>query len=145
MGPPKTEASTRTIPVPDAVLGALSAHLAEFRTGQGGPVFTREEGSPSTPGQIRWLWRDAARRAGCPGKSPHDLRHFAASALINEGASVKAVQMFLGHASASVTLDTYAHLWPSDDDRIRVALDRVLAAPVSSSCHVEPARAADLR
>ena len=49
----------------------------------------------------------------------HDLRHFYASALIAGGASVKQVQERLGHASAVITLKTYAHLWPGDDDRTR--------------------------
>ena len=46
----------------------------------------------------------------------HDLRHHAASLLISKGCSVKAVQSFLGHATAVETLDTYGHLWPDDDD-----------------------------
>jgi integrase len=42
------------------------------------------------------------------------LRHTCASLLIAQGASVKAVQAQLGHATASITLDTYGHLFPSD-------------------------------
>jgi hypothetical protein len=37
--------------------------------------------------------------------------------------SVKAVQASLGHANASETLDTYSHLWPSDEDATRAAVD----------------------
>ena len=33
------------------------------------------------------------------------------------------VQSFLGHKNASETLDTYGHLWPGDEDRIRAAID----------------------
>lgn len=40
----------------------------------------------------------------------HDLRHFYASALIAGGASVKQVQLVLGHASAVIALRIYAHL-----------------------------------
>jgi len=29
--------------------------------------------------------------------------------------------VFIGHQSASVTLNTYSHLWPSDEDRTRAA------------------------
>jgi integrase len=36
------------------------------------------------------------------------------------------VQTFLGHASAVVTLRTYAHLWPGDEDRTRNVLDAAL-------------------
>jgi len=42
--------------------------------------------------------------------------------LIGAGCSIKAVQESLGHATASETLDTYAHLWPADEDRIREAV-----------------------
>lgn len=56
----------------------------------------------------------------------HDLRHFAASALISGGASVKQVQAFLGHGSAVTTLSTFSHLWPGDEDRTRAVLDAAL-------------------
>lgn len=52
----------------------------------------------------------------------HDLRHHFASVLIAAGCSIKAVQEALGHANVSETLDTYSHLWPADDDRIRDAV-----------------------
>jgi integrase len=53
--------------------------------------------------------------AGLPeGPRLYDLRHTCASLLIAQGASVKAVQAQLGHATASITLDTYGHLFPSE-------------------------------
>jgi hypothetical protein len=45
--------------------------------------------------------------------TPHDLRHTAASLAISAGANPKAVQTMLGHASAVLTLDTYADLFPT--------------------------------
>ncbi len=64
----------------------------------------------------------------------HDLRHHAAAMLISPGCSVKAVQSCLGHATAAGTLDTYGHLWPGDEDRIRAAIDAVLQANVYAVC-----------
>ncbi|WP_172192785.1 tyrosine-type recombinase/integrase [Actinomyces faecalis] len=58
----------------------------------------------------------------------HDLRHTAASLAISAGANVKAVQNMLGHASAAMTLDTYADLFPDDLDAVAGALDRLGAA-----------------
>lgn len=55
----------------------------------------------------------------------HDLRHTAASLAISSGANVKAVQRMLGHASAAMTLDTYADLF--DDDLAAVATSLELA------------------
>jgi integrase len=59
--------------------------------------------------------------------------------LIDQGASVKAVQRHLGHSSATTTLDTYAHLWPDSEDVTRRALDAGLSAIVSPVCHVASA------
>jgi integrase len=58
--------------------------------------------------------------------TPHDLRHFYASLLIRAGASIKVVQDRLGHASAKVTLDTYAHLFSDEEDRTRQSVEVAL-------------------
>lgn len=44
-----------------------------------------------------------------PDARPHDLRHTAATVAIASGADVKSVQDLLGHATASFTLNVYAH------------------------------------
>ncbi|MDP8975753.1 MAG: site-specific integrase [Actinomycetota bacterium] len=137
LAPPKTPSSTRTIPAPQVALDALAAHLASFEPGPAGLVFTDDDGQAIRRPHIGHTWRKAARRAGVEGRSFHDLRHLCASVLIARGASVKSVQRFLGHASAKVTLDTYAHLWPDDEDRTRAALDDVLGPAVSPACHVD--------
>ncbi|MFG2672064.1 tyrosine-type recombinase/integrase [Streptomyces sp. NPDC048445] len=80
--------------------------------------------------------RRGERAAGRDGRKPvelphlvtHDLRHFYASALIAGGASVKQVQMDLGHASAVITLRIYAHLWPGEEDRTRSVTDALAGA-----------------
>lgn len=46
----------------------------------------------------------------------HSLRHYRASRLIADGASLTEVQRELGHASATITLSTYAHLLKGDDE-----------------------------
>lgn len=63
-----------------------------------------------------------------PKVSPHDLRHTAASLAISAGANVKAVQTMLGHASAAMTLDTYADLFPDDLEVVADVLERQRAA-----------------
>jgi integrase len=44
----------------------------------------------------------------------YDLRHTAASLMIREGGTIKAVQKVLGHKSGKVTLDRYGHLYPDE-------------------------------
>jgi integrase len=111
-GPPKTEASTRSVPLPDVVGEALAGHLERWPPGPDSFIFTNSNGGPIRRNRFNELWRSATHRAGVEGLRFHDLRHFYASLLIAHGESVKVVQARLGHASASETLDTYAHLWP---------------------------------
>jgi len=59
----------------------------------------------------RSKWSAALRAAGLEGTTIHDLRHTAASLLIAAGADAKSVQHLLGHATASMTMDLYGHLF----------------------------------
>lgn len=63
-----------------------------------------------------------------PALTLHDLRHTAASLAISAGANVKAVQRMLGHASAAMTLDTYADLFDDDLDAVSKALHKARVA-----------------
>ncbi|UFN44523.1 tyrosine-type recombinase/integrase [Nocardioides okcheonensis] len=132
-GPPKTEASYRTIPLPRVVLDALQAHLEAYDVARDGLLFTMG-GLPISRQAFGHQWRAPARSAGIPpGQGLHALRHYYASLLIRHGESVKTVQARLGHASAAETLDTYSHLWPDSDDRTREAVDLVLGAAADSA------------
>ncbi|EHB53667.1 integrase family protein [Mycolicibacterium rhodesiae JS60] len=128
LGPLKTRASYRTIPLPGVVVAALKEHLKQFPPGPDGLVFTWD-GKPIPRSTFGYHWLAAAQAAKLPPRSGiHTLRHYYASLLIRYGESVKTVQARLGHASASETLDTYSHLWPDSDDRTRDAIDSVLRA-----------------
>lgn len=148
LAPPKTEASYRTVPASAVVLETLTEHVRQFGTGvildekgNAQALLFHIDGRPIRRNHFTKMWRatvararaaeaEAARQAG-RDETPtipadvrfHDLRHHFASLLISSGCSVKAVQLALGHASAKVTLDTYSHLWPTDDDRIRQAVE----------------------
>jgi integrase len=125
IGPPKTDASYRTIPLPQVVVDALAAHLAAFPATD--MVFTDDKGEWLRRIAFNVVRRRAVAAAGLPaGTGFHDLRHFYASLLIRHRESVKVVQMRLGHASAAETLDTYSHMWPHNEDETREAVDNVL-------------------
>jgi integrase len=49
-----------------------------------------------------------------------------------QGASVKAVQAQLGHATASITLDTYGHLFPSEMEALADRLEHARAAALAN-------------
>jgi integrase len=121
LGPPKTGQSVRTVPLGQVVIDELAAHLAAGY-GASESLFTAPDGAPLTYRAWKAVWRSAA-----PTRlTTHGLRHFFASALIAGGASVKQVQVVLGHSSAVITLRTYSHLWPGDDDRTRSVMDAAL-------------------
>lgn len=136
-GPPKTESSNRTIPLPQVVVDELARHLAAFPATGDGLLFTTAAGGPVRRSTWGEMWRPVVNAAGADGAVFHDLRHYYASLLIRHGESVKTVQERLGHASAVETLDTYSHLWPDSDDRTRDAVDSVLGGAADSLRTVE--------
>jgi integrase len=78
LAPPKTSASVRAVPLPQAVLDALAVHLAAYPAD--GLVFTNEHGRPIRRTAFGSVWRAAVATAGAPhGSGFHDLRHFYAS------------------------------------------------------------------
>ncbi len=65
-------------------------------------------------------------RTNIPRIRLHDLRHTHASILIHEGATPLEVSRRLGHKTVSVTMDTYAHLFPAQDERLSGTFARAL-------------------
>jgi integrase len=103
------------LPTDGVVTSGTWAALAEATGGRGRP----------------WTWRlkrlsSVRLGRGCEDFSRltwHDLRHTAASLAVASGGDVKAVQRMLGHAAASMTLDTYAGLSPVSMENLAERLD----------------------
>jgi integrase len=127
--PPKYQ-SERTVPAPDALLTMLAEHVRLFTLGQPdswlfpNDMLTR----PVHQNTVGYAWRRACKKAEVAGFTLHDLRHFYASGLIAAGCDVVTVQRYLGHKTATVTLNTYSHLWPSSDDRARAATAALMSS-----------------
>jgi len=119
---PKTAKGRRLVALDQATVAALREHrkgqIAErLALGGGWPdhdlLFTREDGEPVRPD---WLSRVFARRvkaAGVPKIRLHDLRHTHATVMLQAGIHPKVVSERLGHATVSITLDTYSHAVPA--------------------------------
>ena len=145
LGPPKTKTSTRTVDLPAVTAAALARHIDTFspvevdiwdrtspdhrkhRRRTAKLLFTTIQGRPIYRSTWAQLWAPAARKAGVPkGTGLHCLRHYFATLLIHNGASVKRVQLALGHSTPMITLNTYVGEWPDTDERTRSIVDAAL-------------------
>lgn len=130
--PPK-HGSERNVYVADELVQILARHVEtvgvfgkeQWLFGIGGTYFNRNSAGDH--------WRQVREAAGLGEFTLHDLRHFYASGLIADGCDVVTVQRALGHAKPSITLNTYAHLWPSAEDKTRTAGSRLIAAVLTTS------------
>lgn len=122
--------SERTIYVPSDLTVALSARVASVGvTAPDAQLFRTPKGDLYQRNNAGEAWRTIRARAGLPASvTLHTLRHTFASNLIASGCDVVTVQRALGHAQPSITLNTYAHLWPSAEDRTRAATADLMAA-----------------
>ena len=112
----------REVPIPRFLVDGLAQHLANMEPDD--LVFAGiRRGSPLRVSTFRKAFRPAAQEIGMPDLYPHELRHTAASLAIASGADVKVVQQMLGHGSATMTLDTYGHLFENRLDEVAEAMD----------------------
>jgi integrase len=130
--------SERTVYLPDGLLAMLSQQVARRNLISEISDAWLFVGVGTNPPHQNVIWhrmRPVCQRAGVEGVTVHTLRHFYASGLIAAGCDVVTVQRALGHHNASVTLRTYAHLWPTAEDKTRVAAADLMASanPISLS------------
>jgi len=78
-----------------------------------GLVFTLENGAALDPESVSRYWRQAVKKAMLPTIRLHDLRHTHATLALQAGVHPKVVSERLGHATVSITLDTYSHAIPA--------------------------------
>lgn len=139
-GAPKSH-QERTVILPASVLETLTDHLEASVAADGDAlVFTAPSGGPLRYSNFRRrVWDPAVQGLGLCGVTPHQLRHTAATLLIDAGASVKDVQAHLGHADAVVTLNTYSAVIEGRSLEFAWRLEQVRRA------HDPQATVADLR
>jgi integrase len=132
---PKTAAAKREVPIPPSLGRVLAAHEAKaFGRGHARPdsfVFASRTGTPlAVRNIIRRGLEEAITAAGLPKLRWHDLRHVAASAMIESGATVGYVSRVLGHANPAIRLGIYAHAFEqaAHADRTREAMEAAFGA-----------------
>jgi integrase len=101
---PKTAAARRTVRIPPVAVEALKALPAEGELVFGGDRPLRAH---------RFLRAGIFEAAGLPPMPFHDLRHTAATHMLEDGVPAHVVAKVLGHAHVGVTLGIYAHVTPA--------------------------------
>jgi integrase len=129
--PPKYQ-SERTIYLPDELVAILAEQVRlHTPSGDAARWLFHEDGRPWHDNLVDYRWRSTRTDAGVTFKL-HELRHYFASGLIAAGCDVVTVQRAMGHASATTTLSTYAHLWPTVEDKTRAAASGMAAAVLAT-------------
>ena len=90
-------------------------------------IFARPNGAPQSPHTLSADWRKIAAKIGLDAVTFHALRHTYASVLIDAGVDVVKISKRLGHASPTMTLDVYGHLF-GQEDRSAAAINAAVAA-----------------
>jgi integrase len=132
VGPPKSEAGHRTIPMAPQVHNVLREwKLACPRVKESSDdpgrlwlVFPNGHGKPESHANIinRGFNPIQAEAGVTRPYGLHALRHFFASIAIEQGFLPKRLQTLMGHSSIQMTFDTYGHLFPSlEDDHAKFA------------------------
>lgn len=126
----KSRAGRRTLAVPAFLADLLAEHLA--RRGDPGPeelVFVAPRGGPLRATNFRTrVWAPAVAAAGLEGLTFHGLRHVATSLMVDVGEHPRVIQHRIGHATARMSLERYAHVSEAADRAAAAHLEAMFAS-----------------
>lgn len=136
-GEPKTPRSRRTIPLPNSMVRDLKHHKAEQALERaaagsnwedGDLVFASSDGTPlNERNLVQRHFKPILKAAGLPKEiRMYDLRHTCATLLLSQEVNPKVVSERLGHASITLTLDTYSHVLPTMQKAAADKLEQLL-------------------
>ena len=133
----KTRYSRRTIELGETTLARIRAHLdqqnierqyAHDRWTDTGLIFTSTVGTPLDHRHVQRQFKLLTQLAGLPAIRFHDLRHTAASLMLNYGHPVILVSRVLGHSKPSITMDMYGHLMPGGHGEIAASMNGLVTS-----------------
>lgn len=134
---PKTAGSVRRIALDETTIEALKIHRDVMgwspddryhgpATSFVFPASPLDGRTPMRPDGVTARFDRMRRLAGVTGVRFHDLRHFAATAMLSGGIDVRTTAGRLGHARASTTTDIYAGWAPARDQVAATVLSNLL-------------------
>jgi integrase len=120
LGEPKTAQSVRTVPIPSFLAERLrheqrrqtAIRRADPDWNPDGFVFVTRNGKPFHDKEVYTQFSKLLERYQLPKLRFHDLRHTAATLMVEMGTPIEVVSKILGHSTIRLTVDTYAHISP---------------------------------
>lgn len=94
-------------------------------------VLASATGEPLNEREVVRHFKAVLKAANLPDIRLYDLRHTCASLLLAAGENPKVVSERLGHASVTLTLDTYSHVLPGLQQAASEKLESLLFGPGS--------------
>jgi integrase len=145
--PPKTKSGRRTIQLGEQMLQLQREHrsrqqlekaLADDRWQDLGLIFSTTIGTIQSPSELLKKFKRLMQRANLDLVRFHDLRHTAASLMLNNGVPALVTSKILGHSKPSTTLDIYGHLIPvMQEDAANIMDALVTPIPVNMGDSIE--------
>ena len=135
VGEPKTKSNRRTIALSDNLVGLLRDLLSRQKEiyrkagkkwSEKEYVFCDPQGVELNLTSLTMAFRVKLDNMGIYGIRFHDTRHAHATALFLRGVYPKIIQERLGHSTLQMTLDTYSHLIPEQDQFAAAEVDRAM-------------------
>ena len=117
---PKTERSNREVILPPFIEETIKEYVSKLYDYK-----PSDRLFPTTKYILKHRLDNGAQAAGLPQIRVHDLRHSHASLLIHLGFSPLVIQERLGHENIETTLNTYSHLYPTQQGELAAKLQEV--------------------
>jgi integrase len=132
---PKSASGRRVIALGSATIEKLREHykhqlLERLAAGErwieNDLIFPTIIGTPSEGSNLIRNFKSLLRACNLPNIRFHDLRHTAATLMLQQGIHPKVVQERLGHSQISMTLDTYSHVLPNMQEEAAQKIDELI-------------------
>ena len=132
IGPPKTRAGIRTVPLPQVVVDAFNRRINGRAPDE--PAVTSPNGAMLRSNNWRrhTRWNKALKKTALDPLTIHDLRHTYASLARKSGADLRYVQKTMGHSTPTVTANIYSDLYSDELDQVATNLDQLHAIEIQT-------------
>lgn len=150
-GEPKTYAGTRIILLGESILNELREHKRRIEQESKLSIVWRDNdlilpstvGTPFAHKDVHQDFTETLHSANLRRIRFHDLRHTAASLMLNHGVPALVVSKILGHSNPSVTLNVYAHSTLDMQSQAASIMDEIVTPIAVDISELHPIAPAD--